>query len=303
MTNFQFRRKTLSHHFVPNSRTVRAEASLEFLLEEGEAPYYCMALPMLGPPGCGKTHLSHEYPLLFEQKHQQKLRSLYIEVSPRRARTDVSVDFLKACGDPDPAWGKTAEKMIRLVKLMENRYDIVFLDEFHRLINKDTQKVETEAADWVTFFLNTKLCPLVMVGEYRCDRIFTNSDQFEGRTFATCPISPFDWGIALDRQEYRQLIGAYELLVQMPRPSDLHETDCALRIHVFSRGCLRQTVQLIGTAAWIARRASSPNIRREHLADAVDTIRVGERARLPNPFRGEKVRPVRPLQMDHSDEE
>jgi hypothetical protein len=300
MNNFELKSKNLSHHFLTTSRTELAALRMELLLNMGWQANYCKALPLLGPPGCGKTQFAHQYSLLFEEEHKQKLRSLYIEVSPRKLRTDVSVDFLKACGDPDPAYGKLAQRMIRLEKLMGERYDVAFLDEFHRLINSETQKVEKEAADWVAHFLNRRICPLAIVGELKSARVFSDSDHFAERTFAVCPMSPFDWGVDADRVEYQKIVGAYEILTGMPQTSRLHETNSALRIYQFARGRLRQTSTLIDVGAWLARRDYSPSIRREHLADAIDFIRVGEAASLPNPFRVKKVRPVKPVPMDLS---
>ncbi len=166
---------------------------MEMLLELGTEANYCKALPLLGPPGCGKTHFALQYARLFEEKFGTKLRTLYVEVTTGTNLKGLAADVLKNAGDPDPGYGTQAEKTARAAVLMKGRYDLLYLDEFHRLIDRASQKVDKKAADWVTNFLNYKICPVVMIGEARCARIFVDSDQFDGRTFSPARMDAFDW--------------------------------------------------------------------------------------------------------------
>jgi hypothetical protein len=291
----------LTGYFTPTSRTRAAMDRLSEFLPLAWKENHCLALPILGPPGCGKTQFVKRYHSLFERKYDRKLRALYVEVSTRSFRTNVSVDFLMKLGDPNPRYGILPQRFHRLAKLMTGKYDIVFLDEFHRLIDSNTQQVEKDAADWVTFFLNAKICPLVIVGEMKCERVFVDSAQFEGRTWGTVEMRPFDWAYLPDRREYQGLLMAWEQLLELAQHSGLGELDCALRCYVFSRGLMRQTSHLLSTAAMIARSAGAPSIRREHLANAVDNLRVGFRAKQPNPFRMDEVKPVPPAPMTWGD--
>jgi energy-coupling factor transporter ATP-binding protein EcfA2 len=293
----------LSQYFSLTKRAIEVQERVDLFLSLARKRNYSLALPLLGPPGCGKTQFAKHYPVLFEKKYGQKLRSLYIEVSTRQTRTNVSVDFLTLLGDANPKHGLLPMRFKRLVRLMEGNYDIIFIDEFHRLINSDTQRVEKEAADWVTLFLNAKICPVVMVGEMKCERVFVDSPQFEGRTLATVPMRPYDWANLSDRAEYRGLLMAWEGLLEFPKPSELGKLDCALRIYVFSRGLMRQTSHLISTAALLAKMDGSPCISTEHLADAVDRIRIGARAREPNSFRVDTVKAVKPAPMGLSEDD
>jgi hypothetical protein len=276
---------------------------MELLLELGTEANYCKALPLLGPPGCGKTHFVHQYAALFEEKHGSKLRTLYVEVTAGTSLRGLAADVLKAAGDPDPGYGTQTEKTARAVNLLKGNYDVIYLDEFHRLINSQNQIVDKKAADWITNFLNYKVCPMVMIGEARCERVFVGSLQFDGRTFATARMEAFDWGCEEDRKEYVGLIATLEVMVGMAQSSDLFLGDIPLRFHVYSKGRLRQTAGLIDTAAWVARRENSPNIRIEHLVKGVQLNRKGADARLPNPFQVAEIRPAEHAPFDLQQDE
>jgi hypothetical protein len=293
----------LSNNFLPTTRTAVAEARLKMLLQLGRQADYCKALPLLGPPGTGKTLFIKEYATLFEQKHKRKLRSLYVEVPSSATTNGLVSTILNRLGDAAPTHGIETAKVARIVKHMLNRFDILYLDEFHRLIDRNTEKVDKKAAGLVATLLNQCICPIVLVGEVQSERVFADSTHFEDRTFAPVWMTPFDWGLRADRREYLQMLAALEMLVGMPQASDLHTLDTAVRIYAFSRGVWRKTAGLIDTAAWYARDADSPSIRHEHLASAVDTIALGRSRQRPNPFRLDDPRPGKPAPMNPLDAE
>jgi hypothetical protein len=288
----------LSNNFMPTTRTAMAETRLEMLLQLGRQADYCKALPLLGPPGTGKTLFIKEYATLFEKKHKRKLRSLYVEVPSSATTNGLVSTILNRLGDAAPTHGIETAKVARIVGHMLGRFDILYLDEFHRLIDRNTAKVDKKAAGLVATLLNEGICPIVLVGEVQSERVFADSTHFEDRTFAPVWMTPFDWRLKADRKEYVLMLAALEVLLRMPQASDLHALDTALRIYAFSRGVWRKTAGLIDTAAWYARNANSPSIRHEHLASAVDAIALGRSRQQPNPFRLGDLKPGKPAPMD-----
>ena len=297
MSSFPMGRQNLSHNFLPTSRTAVAEARIEMLLELGWQADYCKALPLLGPPGTGKTLFIKEYARLFEAKFGRKLRTLYIEVPSTASTNGLATELLKKLGDAAPTHGIETEKVGRIIGHMKGRYDLLYLDEFQRLIDRKTDFVDKKAAGLVATLLNKTLCPIILTGEIESERVFGINEHFEDRTFAPVFMTPFDWGLKADRKEYCLLLAALEQLVGMPQPSDLHETDTAIRIYAFSRGKWRRTAVLVDLAAYHARKAGCPSIRLEHLAQAADEIAVGAKRRLANLFRITDPQPGKPAPM------
>jgi Cdc6-like AAA superfamily ATPase len=130
----------LSNNFMPTTRTAMAETRLEMLLQLGRQADYCKALPLLGPPGTGKTLFIKEYATLFEKKHKRKLRSLYVEVPSSATTNGLVSTILNRLGDAAPTHGIETAKVARIVGHMLGRFDILYLDEFHRLIDRNTAK-------------------------------------------------------------------------------------------------------------------------------------------------------------------
>ena len=299
MNSFVMGRQNLSHNFLPTSRTEAAEGRLEMLLELGWQASYCKALPLLGPPGTGKTLFIKEYSRLFEAKHGRTLRSLFVEVPSSATTNGLVTKLLDILGDAAPTNGIETAKVSRIVKHMRGRFDILYLDEFQRLIDRNTEKVDKKAAGLVATLLNQSLCPIVLVGEIQSERVFVDSEHFEDRTFAPVFMTPFDWALKKDRLEYRRMLAALEELLGMAQPSNLHEVNTAVRIYAASRGKWRTTATIIDAAAFLARNANSPSVRHEHLAAAIDSIAVGAKnRRKPNPFRIAEAEPGKPAPMD-----
>lgn len=299
MDSFVMGRQNLSHNFLPTSRTAAGEQALEILLELGRQADYCKALPLLGPPGTGKTLFIKEYARLFEAKHGQKLRALYVEVPSSATTNGLASKLLETLGDAAPTYGIETAKVARIINHMKGRFDILYLDEFQRLIDRNTEKVDKKAAGLVATLLNQSLCPIVLVGEIQSERVFADSQHFEDRTFAPVFMSPFDWASKEDRREYRGMLAVLEELVGMAQPSNLHEMDTAVRIYASSRGKWRTTAVMVDLAAYFARKANSPSIRHEHLAAAADKMAIGAKnRRRPNFFRVAEASAGKPAPMD-----
>lgn len=275
---------SLSELFYPTLASKGALEKVNLLLQHGWTANYCHALPILGPPGCGKTHFIQQYPKIYEEENGRKLRSLYVEVKATSNLRSFVATILKDAGDPDHQSGTADVKTDRLYALMEGNYDVLFLDEFQRLIDKKTEKVLQDIADWVAGFLNKKICPVVFGGELKTERVFRSNAHFEGRTFATYRMGPYRWSVKQERFEYLTILGAFEAYVNFPRPSNLIDRDMAIRIHYFSKGFLRQTSLLIQIAATKAFEENSPMISVAHFAYAADSIRISMEAGRQNPF-------------------
>jgi Cdc6-like AAA superfamily ATPase len=184
MNDFAMGRPNLSNNFLPTTRTTTAEMRLEMLFELGWQADYCKALPLLGPPGTGKTLFIKEYAALFECQYKRKLRYLYVEVPSSASTNGVASKMLDCLGDAAPTYGIETAKVARIVGHMKGRFDILYLDEFQRLIDRNTEKVDKKAAGLVATLLNERVCPIVLVGEVQSERVFADSMHFEDRTFA-----------------------------------------------------------------------------------------------------------------------
>lgn len=285
----------LSAVFVETERVKQAFARIDELVDEGWEDDNCRALLLLGHSRAGKTHIVNNYIRLrvTEQPDcDERLRILKVEVQAGCKLKTFATDLLIALGDPDPSCGSQAEMTRRIAEAIErDHYDLMIFDEVQRLIDADTDKVKRDVANWVTGLLNRRLCPLLLVGERKAERVFESNMHVKGRTFGEVVLDPYDWSSDADRKEFRVILHLLEKKLELTEASGLGQAKTSIRIYAYSGGLLGEAATLVAKAVLVARRMGRPCLNDEVLALAVDELRVGEDRKLPNPFRTEVIDP------------
>ena len=276
--------KALSNIFFQTNRTRKAFEAIEEVIEAGWERKYCKATRLFGLPGTGKTHIV----TYFEQMRcgEGGRKVLTLEVAPGLTPRMFGEQFLEGLGDPSPEFGSPAEKLSRAGQAVKAQgYDAIILEEFHRLIDDRTDNVNHAVGHWVTGFLNLRVCPLVLMEEPSAERVLRGNDMLNQRTFPGCFITPYDWGVEQDRQEFRKTMHAIDIELGMPERSGLGTLETAHCIYTFSEGILRRAADLIAKSRRRARQLGLQKLTHDVLAEAADEfLAVGPSGKF-NPFR------------------
>ncbi|SDD49372.1 TniB family NTP-binding protein [Belnapia rosea] len=295
-------RLIVSSVFYETKRAKKGFELLDMLVEEGRERNYAKALALLGPPRSGKTFIFENWAKLrlgVNGTSNLNPRLPYIEVDQNSNPNKIATTSLDVLGDPDPGYGNEADKTRRVIKELERRAPLfTVFDEVHNLINSDTNRVIESAGRWVTRVLNANVSPLLIIGEPRSIRLFgKNNRQLGGRLLLCEEIEPYDWADEADRQEFREVLHAIDVGLEMAERAGFSDFDKALRIYAFCGGLVGHAANLIATALAFARMRKRPAITLELLAESADGQLLGEDRRA-NPFRGEAPKDPRPARSE-----
>lgn len=278
----------LSRIFYRTSRVTAAFDDIRHLINDGWEEHYCKALPLFGPPGCGKTHILNNYAP--ECAPEARIRIIEVEQGCTLKRFTTNV--LNGLDDPDPGYFPR-ESQAEMAKRAADgakrlRLDALAFEEFHRLIDWKTDRVNKDVGDWVTGFLNQRACPLILVGEMSAMRVLNSNPMLDRRCLPKHLLVPLDYGLDQDRTDFRGLLHTIDRQLGFERLSGLGKPDTAKRIYAYCRGLPRLAADLVAEARHLARMRGLPCLNHDVLALAVDRFTIGKPEAGPNPFRSDE---------------
>lgn len=288
----------LSSCFVQTRRATKAFTRIDELIRYGWEATFCRSLLLFGNSRAGKTHIVTNFIRLRVDEvadPDQRLRIVLVEVPSGCTLKSFAEELLTALGDADPGYGSLTDKSRRVAEMIRFRHlHLIVIDEVQRLIDADTDKVKRDVANWVTALLNQRLCPLLLVGERKAERVFMDNMHLAGRTLGEVVIAPYDWSVPEDQAEFRGVLHMLDKAVGMETLAGLGQMDTAIRVYAYSQGLLGQAATLIERARVISLRDGRPQLTHDLLAEAVDELRIGEERSKLNPFRVGSVTHVEP---------
>lgn len=195
---------------------------------------------------------------------------------------------LRALGDPRPDHGTPEARSARLLMMLAlQRVEVLGYDEFHHVINSDTNKIAHDAGEAIKSILNAKICRTVLCGVSHADRVVHSNSQLSGRLRTIVTMTPADWRDPNQRRLFRVFLNAIESALGLPSPSELGSIPVAHRIHHFSRGLSGLAHNLIREALLLRYLEGevAPCITTDLLARAADRLLLREPVRRINAFR------------------
>ncbi len=215
----------------------------------------CLAI--LGNTGAGKTTLVDTWlenaPLRdTETPEGSIIPYLYVLVPSSPKKKGAVAAFLRALHDPNPSRGTEWDMISRVHRLIKRcKVQMIFVDEFQHLIDKDTQKVVHAIADFLKDVINQAHVPMVLTGKLgEAEPILEANSQLDRRVGTPLVLQPFEWdrGRPETIKEFRTLMRDIDRSLPLD-PSELQNEEMAFRFFYASDGYLGWIMEIIREAA------------------------------------------------------
>ncbi|MFT9849400.1 TniB family NTP-binding protein [Aneurinibacillus sp. REN35] len=246
-------------------------------------------LCILGPTGAGKTTLVDEYVANFPrqvQKERTVIPVLNVKVPPRaRFPKVLASKILRTMGDPLFDSG-TEENMTHRIQnfVKACRIEIIILDEFQHLIDRDTDHVLATASDWLKTFIEEINIPVVLCELPESERIFKHNEQLDGRYPNRAFLHPFSFSTTEEKLAFRKFLKAIDHELPFSKLSNLADPDVAGKLYYFSFGVPRYVMDLLKQATKFALKKGQDHVCEVDLGDAFQKITRSIRPFAINPF-------------------
>jgi len=252
----------------------------------------CIALE--GHTGTGKTTLVQDYARAYpriETPSGSEIPVFYMETPSPVTIKGMASGMLARLGDPAPTKGTTSTLSDRLAHfLVQCKVQLVILDDFHHLIDSDTNRVLAEVSNWLKVLIKESRVPFLVVGiEGEVDRVLRANAQLS-RLFAYREmLKPFVW----DEQrsdslkDFAAFIGFAEKSIGIPLSEEVPRAELLYRLHYATDGVVANMMNLIRHAAFLASENDAAILSLTLLAEAFDTRLSKHLRHKENPFEAE----------------
>ncbi len=249
----------------------------------------CMALE--GLAGAGKSTLVKSYAEAFtryETVSGTKIPIFYIETPAPVTVKGMAARMLEELGDPaahkGPLWSMNS-RLIQYIRLC--KVQLVILDDFHHLIDKETNRVLETVSDWLKVLIKETNVPFLVVGiEGRVEQILRANSQLS-RLFAVRErLEPFQWNPTnvTTIKEFASFIQYVEKGVGTSLSDELPRAELLHRLHYATDGVVGNVMNLIRFAALLAQERGIETLTLLILSQAFAKRLHKHLAQKANPF-------------------
>jgi hypothetical protein len=271
----------LLHHARFNTLLERIDYCARFGGEIETKNPPCLAI--LGNTGAGKTTLIDAWlekaPLrTMETPEGTIIPYLYVLVPSSPKKKGAVSAFLRALHDPNPSRGTEWDMISRVHRLIKRcKVQVIFVDEFQHLRDKDTQKVVHAIADFLKDIINQAHVPMILTGKLgEAESILVANSQLDRRVGTPLVLGPFEWdrGRPETIKEFRTMMQNIDRALPLD-PSDLQNEEMAFRFFYASDGYLGWIMEIIREAAIRAIDTDSHCLKMPLLAAAYEARLAG----------------------------
>jgi hypothetical protein len=248
----------------------------------------CMALE--GVTGAGKSTLVRDYAVLFprtETRNGTCVPVFYVETPSPVTVKGMASTMLAYLGDPAAHRGTLWAMNFRLIHLMVAcQVELVILDDFHHLIDKETNRILAQVSDWLKVLIKETGIPFLVVGiagKVECildanaqlSRLFAVRETLAPLVYAADDPNP---------KEFAHFVTYTEQAIQVPLPAALPRRELLHRLHYATGGVVGNLMNLLRYAALLACQQHKPAVDLPVLAQAFDKRLARHLKDKTNPF-------------------
>jgi len=233
----------------------------------------CVALE--GDTGAGKSTLLRTHVRRYPRRETLEVSIIPVlyMLTPSPATVGSVLDaMLDALADPGAARGTISAKNSRLVKLVAVcQVQQIILDDFHNLIDSETDHVLATVSDWLKYIIKKTGKPVVVVGIKGKVQTILRSNPELSRLFARREVlEGFAWN--LDDSRTTDAFGRFwsmlETAAEMPLVPSLPRLEFLARVHYATNGIVGNMMNLTRTTVSRAEKQGSKILELEHFSTA-----------------------------------
>ena len=249
----------------------------------------CIALE--GSTGAGKTTLIQQYAAGFPRRETRlgtRIPVFYLETpSPATVKTMASV-MLERLGDPAAHIGTIGSLNSRLIKLLQAcEVELVILDDFHHLIDTETDRVLAKVSDWLKVLIKETGIPFLVVGiEGKVERILQANAQLSRLFAARETLAPFAWRPEQPTtiQAFHTFVSTLESCVGKPLTTTVPRTELLYRLYYCTDGVVGNVMNLLRYAVKLTEEQSQITLELPLLRQAFEKRLAKHMRGKVNPF-------------------
>lgn len=256
----------------------------------------CMVLE--GRTGAGKSTLVRAYTNAcsrYETATGTKIPVFYMETPSPATVKGMAARMLEVMGDPaafkGPLWSMNS-RLTHFIKACE--VQIVILDDFHHLIDKERNRVLETVSDWLKVLIKETGVPFLVTGvEGKVDVILQVNKQLS-RLFAVREtLDPFSWEPSDEGslKTFATFVKCAEVGIGMSLSDELSQVELLHRLHYATDGVVGNVMNLMRFAALLAQSEGSGTLTLTILSQAFDKRLSKHTTKRANPFATDPGRP------------
>jgi hypothetical protein len=235
----------------------------------------CMSLE--GFPGTGKTTLVKEYAKAFpriETGERTLVPVFYVPTPSPVTIKGMASKMLEKLGDPGFALGKGRIDSLdsRLINhLQASKTELVILDDFHHLVDTETNRILAKVSDWLKALIKEAEIPFLVVGiEGQVEKILKANSQLSRLFSVREALHPFAWDTRKPSsiKEFARFIGYAEKALQMPLTKAIRRVELLYRLYYVTGGVVANIMNLLRAAQLMALTRGSLSIEPCDLSQA-----------------------------------
>ena len=207
-----------------------------------------------GESGVGKSFLLKQYLKKFTP-YDKKLGTdiqrivpvLYVRITPNSNGTSISQRMRAELGDPLYATGKNTDHKLRITEnlLKDCRVELVILDELQHIIERESEKIIREAADWIKILIENTGIPFVLVGLPSLTKIFEDNEQLKSRFKKNRTIKPFSYSGAKEIKRIRTFLDVVDDCLPLLKRSNFSDEYISNLLCSVTEGRVRPLMEAI----------------------------------------------------------
>ncbi|MBG9854679.1 MULTISPECIES: TniB family NTP-binding protein [Bacillus] len=241
-----------------------------------------------GETGVGKSTLLKEYQNKYPRKMIDgctKIPILYTKVPVGATPKSVASKILLDLGDPVYDKGTENNQTARLLKFIEKcEVQMVVIDEFQHLIDRETQHVFNRASDWVKSFTDDVGVPVLICGMPESQKIFQHNAQLDRRFCTRLDLKSFEYESKEEQIVFRAFLNNLDHQLPFVCKSYLANPNLSEKLYYASKGIPFYVKKILEEATVHAVRQGRDCLEENDLFLAYQLISISHRPYAINPF-------------------
>lgn len=246
------------------------------------------SLFLSGVAGVGKSTVLEEYTNRFPRQivnNNTVIPVLYSTVPVGATPKSVASKLLYSLGDPAYEKGTEISQTSRLMNFIKKcKVELIIIDEFQHLLDRDTQHVLNKASEWVKSFCDEAGVPIILCGFPESKKIFKFNSQLDRRFLMKLTMEGFQYYTREEQIAFRIFLKSIDERLPFVNQSSLASKQLADKLYYATNGLPSHLNKILYEATGLAAKSGNDSIDENHFYDAFNKLDISTRPCVSNPF-------------------